>query len=356
MNNAEFNSRQHLTYEELVAYHQGYLGNSEMHRLETHLIDCPLCNEALEGLARIEEAELEKRLSRIRQTTGTIPKEGFSKAQWLAVAASVALVVTVSFLFFNRSAPDELLAEKQPAEEKAVTSRPQPPVSPADTLYAEARAGQTLNETDNLAATTAEQAPAAEPVAAPAPADSRTETLAGAGEETTVPAAAEEANASVRMAEALPTEDSVTTELAAAMPAREEVTDTMAPAVATTTTPARVEERVEEEAAAKSKKAVEVTAIPPRPEKGNRAYKRYLKRNLNYPETAKENNIAGEVTLRLTITTDGRIGNIEVVQSLGYGCDQEAIRLVREGPKWLPAMAGNQAVNATVTVTVPFKL
>ncbi len=352
MNNAEFNSRQHLTYEELVAYHQGYLGNSEMHRLETHLIDCPLCNEALEGLATIEETELEKRLSRIRQTTGTIPKEGFPKLQWLAVAASAALVVTVSFLFFNRSAPDELLAEKQPAEEKAVPSRPQPPVSPADTLHEEAQTGQTPNQAESLDATTAEQAPAAAPVATPAPGDSRTETLAGAGEETTVPAAAEEANAVVRMAEALPTEDSVTTELAAAMPAREEVTDTMAPAVATTTTPARVEE----EEAAKSKKTVEVAPIPPRPEKGNRAYRRYLKRNLNYPETAKENNIAGEVTLRLTITTDGRIGTIEVVQSLGYGCDQEAIRLVREGPKWLPAMAGNQAVNATVTVTVPFKL
>jgi Gram-negative bacterial TonB protein C-terminal len=45
-----------------------------------------------------------------------------------------------------------------------------------------------------------------------------------------------------------------------------------------------------------------------------------------------------------------------VLQSLGYGCDQEAMRLVREGPAWLPGTANGTPVNSSVQVNVPFKL
>ncbi len=92
------------------------------------------------------------------------------------------------------------------------------------------------------------------------------------------------------------------------------------------------------------------------PDKGRRNYERYLKRNLKYPDAAKENNIEGEVVLVLTINTFGSITNIDVVQSLGYGCDQEAIRLIREGPDWVPGNMNNTAIDDKVMVAVPFKL
>ena len=92
------------------------------------------------------------------------------------------------------------------------------------------------------------------------------------------------------------------------------------------------------------------------PDKGRRSYERYLKRSLNYPAAAKENNIEGEVVLVLSINSFGSITNIDVVQSLGYGCDDEAIRLVREGPHWVPGTMNNTAIDDKVMIAVPFNL
>jgi TonB family protein len=67
---------------------------------------------------------------------------------------------------------------------------------------------------------------------------------------------------------------------------------------------------------------------------GFKKYERYIRRNLRYPKAAKENNISGEVRLQFTVNQSGELSDIKVLQSLGYGCDTEAIRLVEDGPKW----------------------
>lgn len=93
-----------------------------------------------------------------------------------------------------------------------------------------------------------------------------------------------------------------------------------------------------------------------RPEVGNRSFKSYLNKNLIYPEEAKSNEIEGTVVLELIINSSGDIINIEVKKSLGSGCDEEAIRLVQEGPDWEPAEKNGQRVEDTLKVRVKFKL
>ncbi|MDJ1468858.1 energy transducer TonB [Xanthocytophaga flava] len=51
---------------------------------------------------------------------------------------------------------------------------------------------------------------------------------------------------------------------------------------------------------------------------------------LLYPAKAKENNISGFVTIELTIDKNGMPKNPVVVKSLGYGCDEEALRIIKE--------------------------
>lgn len=67
---------------------------------------------------------------------------------------------------------------------------------------------------------------------------------------------------------------------------------------------------------------------------GFKKYDKYIRRNLRYPKAARENNISGEVRLQFTVNQSGELSDIKVLQSLGYGCDTEAIRLIEEGPKW----------------------
>jgi len=73
---------------------------------------------------------------------------------------------------------------------------------------------------------------------------------------------------------------------------------------------------------------------PPQPEDGLRKFKKYLRQNLKYPVAAQQASIKGEVVLSFAVDNDNRPVDIRVEKSLGYGCDEEAIRLLRVGPGW----------------------
>lgn len=62
---------------------------------------------------------------------------------------------------------------------------------------------------------------------------------------------------------------------------------------------------------------------------GDKAYKAFISNNLNYPAEAKENNIEGQVRLKYGISYKGEVTEVKVLNSLGYGCDEEAIRIVK---------------------------
>ena len=61
---------------------------------------------------------------------------------------------------------------------------------------------------------------------------------------------------------------------------------------------------------------------------GNQALKHYIQKNLKYPKKAIENKIEGEVIVKFKISPLGKVFQTEVKKGIGYGCDQEAIRLI----------------------------
>jgi len=71
---------------------------------------------------------------------------------------------------------------------------------------------------------------------------------------------------------------------------------------------------------------------------------------------ALENKIKGRVTIQFTVSTDGSLSEFSVFKGLGYGCDEEVIRMVKEGPKWSPTTEDNVAVESEVRVRVKFVL
>ncbi len=92
------------------------------------------------------------------------------------------------------------------------------------------------------------------------------------------------------------------------------------------------------------------------PEGGLRAYDKYLKNSLQYPQEALENKIKGRVTVLFTVQTDGSLEEFKVVKGLGHGCDEEVIRLVKGGPKWSPTTQDDVPVESEVKVRVKFTL
>jgi len=94
----------------------------------------------------------------------------------------------------------------------------------------------------------------------------------------------------------------------------------------------------------------------PIPAGGIEGFYAYLQREMIYPPQAIENNIEGDVILQLTVDKSGLFKNIVVVKSLGYGCDEEALRLIREAPTWQPAYQSGEKVAMEILFPIPFKL
>jgi TonB family protein len=90
------------------------------------------------------------------------------------------------------------------------------------------------------------------------------------------------------------------------------------------------------------------------PAGGRRAYDKYLENSLRYPVEAITKKIKGRVTVKFTVRTDGALDEFSVVKSLGYGCDEEVLRLVKEGPSWSPTLEDNIPVESEVLVKVRF--
>jgi TonB family protein len=90
------------------------------------------------------------------------------------------------------------------------------------------------------------------------------------------------------------------------------------------------------------------------PEGGLKAYDAYLDTNLQFPKEALAKHVKGKVAIRFTVRVDGSLDEFRVVKSLGNGCDEEVIRLVKEGPEWSPTTEDNQPVESEVLVKVRF--
>lgn len=87
---------------------------------------------------------------------------------------------------------------------------------------------------------------------------------------------------------------------------------------------------------------------------GIKAYNKYLENSLQYPQQALDNKIKGKVTVSFTITQSGVLSDFTIVKGLGYGCDDEVVRLVKEGPKWVPTTVNSTPVDTEVKVRVKF--
>jgi len=90
------------------------------------------------------------------------------------------------------------------------------------------------------------------------------------------------------------------------------------------------------------------------PEGGRKAYDAYLESNLVYPEEALKNKINGKAGIEFTVGKDGDLSDFRVIKKLGFGCEDEIIRLVKNGPRWNPTTENNKPIESTVRVRLRF--
>jgi TonB family protein len=92
------------------------------------------------------------------------------------------------------------------------------------------------------------------------------------------------------------------------------------------------------------------------PAGGRKAFKQYLEQNVRYPEQALKNKVEGKVTIQFSVGMTGQVSDFKVIRGIGYGCDEEVIRLIKAGPKWSPTKKNDEPMRDRVRVRMRFSL
>ncbi|AMJ67584.1 energy transducer TonB [Hymenobacter sp. PAMC 26628] len=378
----------HPAADTLRQYAAGTLAPAQQHQVEAHALDCPRCADVLAGLAQTDAATTDQALAALRRrlharvAAEAAPRPTASAWHWprLAVAAVVVAGLAGGGLW-------QWQHQAAPTSEVATVAAP--PAAAESSVAAAASAGAPVPP---VAATNPTEAsePLATTAAAPArrrPAPAvayetqrmatRRKASAGVDNENIadMSAAADDAAArapapvAVLAAAPKAAADSVAAPLGEVAMSRAApvapVTKTRAlmgrvagvavvPTVPTEST--AVAQRLSFTAPANSAVVGAMPAAPalaPAPVGGLGPLREQLRRAATefVPEEAP---LKGNVRVRFTVGDDGKLSNLKVVRGLRADYDAEALRLVCEGPAWVPGVSGGRRAALPVELDVVF--
>lgn len=89
---------------------------------------------------------------------------------------------------------------------------------------------------------------------------------------------------------------------------------------------------------------------------GSTEMMQYIAHNVKYPEVSMENGEQGKVFVQFVVNEDGTVGNIKVLRGVSKDIDIEAMRVVKNMPKWTPAKVDDKEVRTYARLPINFVL
>ena len=89
---------------------------------------------------------------------------------------------------------------------------------------------------------------------------------------------------------------------------------------------------------------------------GDQARIKFLMENITYPQIAVQKKIQGKVFVTFIVRSDGSITDVKILSGIGGGCDEEALRVVKMMPKWIPGEHKGKPVDVYFTLPIKFAL
>ncbi|WP_316847988.1 TonB family protein [Pedobacter psychrodurus] len=89
---------------------------------------------------------------------------------------------------------------------------------------------------------------------------------------------------------------------------------------------------------------------------GAKAWSKYMERNLRYPSRAQEEGAAGKVYVSFVVEKDGSITDVSVIKGIGFGCDEEAIKVIKKSPLWKPGKNKGTPVRVRYNMAINFQI
>ncbi len=84
--------------------------------------------------------------------------------------------------------------------------------------------------------------------------------------------------------------------------------------------------------------------------------KKFWAENIKYPTEARENNVEGKVAINFVIDEEGKIMSCKIIRKIGFGCDEEVLRVAKLMPNWKPGKIGGKPVKVSFNQVIDFKL
>jgi len=344
--------------DDIEKYLKGQLGHEERHALEKKALSDPFLFDALGGAESIGANEfLEAVRGLDRRTSGKreirIPPAGWQ------IAAGVALLVGASYVLYTSFGSNDpgTLAQKASQEEDATSANESAAKNAVtdSSLSTQEKAKEKLLSlspavTSQPDGEARKKATPAEELSKPGTAATEPKDSQGASG-----AAVERADSDQPKADKIAaTEARERAATADNVPAGQAKVNAQLPADKTALSEVVVlgYDNSKKEEGDKPEEPIQLAE----PAGGKRAYNKYLDDNLHYPPAALDQKIEGTVTLEFTVQPNGAIEDFNLIRGLEGGCNEEVIRLVKEGPAWSPSLRGIVPLKSTVRVRVKFDL
>lgn len=93
----------------------------------------------------------------------------------------------------------------------------------------------------------------------------------------------------------------------------------------------------------------------PEPVGGWQVFYNTLSKNLKYPREAQRKEASGKVFVEFTVNNKGELSHFKIIKGIGYGCDEEARRVISL-TKWKPGKQRGRAVNVRMVQPIGFAL
>ncbi len=99
------------------------------------------------------------------------------------------------------------------------------------------------------------------------------------------------------------------------------------------------------------------TEVSPAYSGGQSALENYIMNTIEYPSQAIDNNVEGTVHIQFAVDEQGKISNVKPTGTrLGYGLEEEAVRVVSRMPAWTPGKVKGKNVKTWRTLPITYKL
>ena len=113
------------------------------------------------------------------------------------------------------------------------------------------------------------------------------------------------------------------------------------------------EEPVEEE---ETDEIFQIVENPASFKGGIGAFYQYVQKNMKYPSQAQRMGLEGKVFVEFVVGKEGKITDVKVLRGIGAGCDEEAIRVLKNSPAWTPGKQRGRPVRQRMVLPITFKL